>query len=93
MEKVLVHDDDKDEIIHYIKDSFLESKKTLCGEKLYSINTIHIKKLDVTCIACKEKLKLRQNMKEIGSFEIDSDDVDTEEDINILINKTLIIKG
>jgi len=38
MEKVLVHDDDKDEIIHYIKDSFLESKKTLCGEKLYSIN-------------------------------------------------------
>lgn len=51
MEKVLVHDDESEDV-HYIKGSFLGANKALCGQHLNSISTTHVKKLGVTCKKC-----------------------------------------
>lgn len=70
MEKILVHDDDNEDI-HYIKGSFLGANKTLCGQHLNSISTTHVKKLDVTCKKCLkivEKTKKKHIKKLDGTF-------------------------
>lgn len=51
LKKVLVTDTDK-ETIHYIEGGFMTTRKTLCGEHLNPISTIHIRKLGVTCKKC-----------------------------------------
>lgn len=72
MEKVLIHDDENyEEDIHYIKGSFLEASKTLCGRHLYSISTTHIRKLDVTCKECLEIMK-KTSRKHIKELDYDS---------------------
>ena len=63
MEKVLVHNDESEDI-HYIKGSFLGTNRTLCGQHLHPISTIHVHKFDVTCKKCLnifEEKKIKMN--------------------------------
>lgn len=69
MEKVLIHDDENEDV-HYIKGSFLGANKTLCGQRLHPINTIHVRKFDVTCEKCLEIVKKtgKKRIKELNSY-------------------------
>lgn len=68
MEKILISEDGIDEVIHYINCKFIDANKTLCGERLHPINTIHIHALPVTCKKC---LKLvGETDVSLRSFEI-----------------------
>ena len=55
MKKVLVPGTNED--VHYIKlynhlGSLLPEGKTLCGQQLHPINTVHVTKINVTCEKC-----------------------------------------
>ena len=52
--KVLVSRDEKGQEVHLILGDFLDSRETVCGERLHAINTVHIRndKISVTCTKC-----------------------------------------
>jgi len=66
MSKVLIHDDGPDSgLVHATNARFIDSKETICGEKLHPISTLHTPNAAITCEKCLEKVEDRELKKQL----------------------------